>query len=124
MATIDFTVADVLAWARTKPADERYSYADPANCALCHFLRDTGRSSDPLVKPYCDGIDGGWRTRKSGDVSYSPYPSEIEPALELGRTFGGLVAILEGLAPQTEMTPINWLSIDAYLTDIEQVVLS
>lgn len=41
--TKDFTLADVLAWARTKPADERYSYCNADNCAVAQFGRETGR---------------------------------------------------------------------------------
>lgn len=117
----DFTIADVLAWARTKPADEHYSYTSPTNCALCHFLRDTGRSPEPRVRPFCGGEDGGWRTYGSGNYEYAPYPSELEPALISGRTFGGLVRELEKLCPEAPVTKADWLRIDAYLTDIEQV---
>jgi hypothetical protein len=39
----DFSVQDVLAWARTKPADGVYCYTDPGNCALAQFGRHTGR---------------------------------------------------------------------------------
>lgn len=45
----DFTLADVLAWARTKPAGEEYCYTDPFNCAMCRFLRETGRAQVPWV---------------------------------------------------------------------------
>lgn len=44
----DFTLADVLAWARTKPADEVYSYYDAGSCAATQFGRETGR--DYLVR--------------------------------------------------------------------------
>lgn len=29
-------------WVRTKPADERYDYCDPFNCALAQFGREVG----------------------------------------------------------------------------------
>lgn len=41
--SLDFTVADVLAWARTKPADEAYNYCDENNCAIAQFGKATKR---------------------------------------------------------------------------------
>jgi len=35
----DFTVAEFLAWARTKPADRVYNYWSTANCAASQFVR-------------------------------------------------------------------------------------
>lgn len=51
MAT-GFTIADVLAWARTKPADEEYEYCSNDNCAVAQFLKETGRSKEPSVDPF------------------------------------------------------------------------
>lgn len=45
----DFTVAEFLAWARTKPAVDEYRYGSTTNCALCQFLRETGRGVRPVV---------------------------------------------------------------------------
>src|SRR4249919_1111481 len=58
---VDFTLADVLAWARSKPADEAYDYGDFKNCAVCRFLRDSGRCDDPAVS------SNHWRDRKRRD---------------------------------------------------------
>jgi hypothetical protein len=49
----DFTLADVLVWARTKPADEAYDYCSSHRCALAQFGIATGRPH--LVGP--DGTD-------------------------------------------------------------------
>jgi hypothetical protein len=38
----DFTVADVLAFVRSKPADEAYVYTDLDNCALAQFVLQAG----------------------------------------------------------------------------------
>jgi hypothetical protein len=114
MATADFTIADVLAWARTKPADEAYNYGSNNNCALCQFLRETGRCERPSV--------GGtyWRNRDTGFADVREFPTGLETAL-LGATFGDLVKRLQALCPETPVTSSNWAAIDAYLTDIEQV---
>jgi hypothetical protein len=117
----DFTVADVLAWARTKPADEAYDYTRSDNCAICQFLRETGRAARPLVDMT------GWEdaTKPYQNVKY---PDEIAAAA-IGRgelrgdnravlwTFGALVKRLEALCPETPVTGSNWGAIDAYLTD-------
>lgn len=47
----DFTLADVLAWARTKPAGEEYNFCDASNCAVAKFGRETGR--DHLIGIVC-----------------------------------------------------------------------
>lgn len=126
MASTDFTIADVLAWARTKPADERYNYSDNTNCALCQFLRETGRAVSPTVVPYfgADDPEGGWRDTEDGDLRQ--YGAALDDAVRGssdGRrwTFGALVKRLEKLAPDTIVTPNQWTRLDAYLTDIETV---
>lgn len=64
MTSADFTIADVLVWARTKPPRKRYDYVGDCNglCALDYFLIETGRSAEPCVTPssWHDG-DGNWR---------------------------------------------------------------
>ena len=125
MASTDFTIADVLAWARTKPADEVYVYTDSTNCALCQFLRETGRVLKPCLGGNTTGLGAtlldrdNWR--KVGIV-----PAEICEVVNPGRgssdwVFGKLVARLEALCPDTPVTSENWAAIDAYLTDIEAV---
>lgn len=116
----DFSVADVLAWARTKPADGSYTYADASNCALCQFLRDTGRAGSPSVDPdsYGDLSATDWHVRK-------PLPAGANDAA-LGRdefgipgrlTFGALVARLEALSPDQVIPPSEWTRLDAYMID-------
>jgi hypothetical protein len=104
---MDFTIADVLAWARTKPADEEYSFECSATCALAQFGLATGR--EHLA---------GWQ----GTHIIFDWP-ELHGALNAGDnyTFGGLVARLEALCPDQIVTPSEWTKLDAYLTDIEQV---
>jgi hypothetical protein len=73
MASTDFTINDVLTWARTKPADEAYSYLDNSGCAVAQFLRETGRAAKPIVYS-----DPAW---KDGEDGYShPYPVEVDSA--------------------------------------------
>jgi hypothetical protein len=126
MATADFTIADVLAWARTKPADEGYCYTSSGHCALCQFLRETGRAEKPGVDPLT------WTdlAKHSGRVEF-PIPPALDDALAahgqfrdrtVNRwTFGALVERLGRLCPETIVTPSQWARLDAYLTDIEQV---
>lgn len=120
----DFTIADVLAWARTKPTDERYNYTDSGNCAVCQFVRETGRVAEPsLGGNHGDGaklIDASeWRF-----VGVVPAPI-CQAAIGDGPpewTFGALVTRLEALCPETVVTPSEWTRLDAYLIDIERVV--
>ena len=94
-----FTVAEFLDWVRTKPADERYPYDDPDNCALCIFLRETLRAEAPSVAPHIGSSPGFWN---DGSGERRPYPAEIEPALEdpISRdwTWGSLALRLKGLS--------------------------
>lgn len=132
MASADFTIAEFLAWVRTKPADERYEYPNRGGCALCQFLSGTGRAERPTVDMYSIDVEGGW---SDGSLPKQPYPRELEPALsgadfgdifgdEKSWTFGALVTRLEKLCPDTPVTPSNWQTIDAYLTDIEAVEIA
>jgi hypothetical protein len=105
----DFTVADVLAWARTKPADEEYNLIDAGNCALGQFFQETrGLTCAELYAndPYQEIED-----------------TALGKALCFSKTFGGLVQRLEKLCPETPVTQSEWSRLDAYLTDIEQVAL-
>ena len=120
MANPDFTISDVLAWARTKPADERYDYSDGSNCALCQFLDETGRAANPRVDMWQLSSAGQWYDADAPDAG-AQYPAIMEPALNGGCgfskageplddawTFGGLVERLEKLI---------WLSPETYLVD-------
>lgn len=120
----DFTIADVLAWARTKPADGYYPFEQASECALCIFLRDTGRADNPVVGPYvCEEFPASWNELGGPDHVFS---LELDDALSARRvcgarevrwTFGALVTRLEALCPETPVTASNWLSIDAYLVE-------
>lgn len=114
----DFTIADVLAWARTKPADKAYDYGSNGNCALCQFLRETGRCATPSV----GGRTWSDRSLWSGRASYPTFdiPDPIGTAL-IAETFGQLVSRLEKLAPERVVTPSEWTRLDAYMVDIESV---
>jgi hypothetical protein len=135
----DFSIAELLEWARTKPKDEAYRFCDYRNCALTQFGRATGRT-------YLVGI---------GDVTPFIGKGKAFNALVLSRTFGELVSELEvvvepsairrvwarlagktiGGAPVAresaslvtrleELLPApsdTWTKANAYLADIEQV---
>lgn len=47
----EFSVAEFLAWARTKPADQPYGVTVPDHCALGQFGQATGR---PCLAEYYD----------------------------------------------------------------------
>jgi hypothetical protein len=121
----DFTIADVLAWARTKPADETYDYVSNFHCALAQFLKATGRSVYPMVGPY-DWDDYADETMRPPLGTY-PLSDALNSAVSdegsfpKDCTFGGLVKRLEALCPETVTTPSEWTKLDAYLADIEQV---
>jgi hypothetical protein len=88
----DFTVADVLAWARTKPADEVYDYGNPGDCALCQFLKETGQTRQG------GSIGERYWTDLTGKVRY--IPTDLNAAADGGGaewTFGALVKRLEAL---------------------------
>ena len=124
MASTDFSVADVLAWARTKPADERYDYGDPSDCALCHFLIVTGRAVDPSVGPWIsERLTGYWQDC-AGDNAKHPYPRGLEPALSTSpHRYGALVKRLEAIVQETPVRPTPWLNPQTYLdADVGEVV--
>jgi hypothetical protein len=106
----DFTIADVLMWARTMPAGEGYCYSDIHGCALCQFFRHAGIKFEWV---------GGWtwRDEKGGRHDFPPH---LEEALVLGGTFGGLVSRLEAHVPAEPISD-TWTKADAYLTDIDAV---
>jgi hypothetical protein len=90
----DFTVADVLAWARTKPARRVYSYTGVEDCngfcALDYFLIETGRSAKPNVLPW------SW-TDSAGESRPLPVGAD-EAVATRPRTFGALAERLETIA--------------------------
>jgi hypothetical protein len=104
----DFTIADVLAWARTKPADERYDFTDCNGCAVARFGRETGRE-------YLIGLSANQMIAISADLEQAVNPgARFLHCMDL--TYGALVIRLEALCPVISDT---WAKADAYLTDIE-----
>ena len=101
MTSPDFSIPQFLAWARTKPADERYDYWDTRNCAMCQFLRDRG------LPVRAAGGDGGW---EDADEQWHEAPQRIPLAAE-PHTYGALVTRLEKLCPS------EWVSVEAYLPE-------
>lgn len=79
----DFTIADVLAWARTKPVGGEYDFCDAGYCAVAQFGRATGRR-------HLIDLD-------SADLkAYNP--DVANAAAEFPWTFGALVGRLERLS--------------------------
>ena len=95
----DFSVADVLAWARTKPADETYEFTSAGTCALGQYAREVAGAS---AWEACCGI------------YESRVPRELMRAANMGNaTFGKFVARLEAIVQETKPTP--WLNPQTYL---------
>jgi hypothetical protein len=99
--SVDFTIADVLAWARTKPADQSYSFYDASSCAVAQFGRATGREC--LV-----GMPGKTMAQK--------HPALLQAAIGLPWNFGAFAARLETLCPNAIVSD-TWTKADAYLTE-------
>jgi hypothetical protein len=108
MASADFTVAEFLAWARTKPADEEYRYWDIGNCAVAQFAKS--RSLD---------LNGPERRRL--ELLIAPFIFDTPRHNEQGtRKFGDLVLRLEISCPEPPISE-TWTKPNAYLADIETV---
>jgi hypothetical protein len=82
--TQDFTLADVLAWARTKPADEEYRYEDSHYCAVAQFGRATGRprligvGTSFEIDKFCPGLG---KAAVSGNLTFGAFTKRLESAL-------------------------------------------
>lgn len=95
----DFTFDDVLAWAKAKRADESYRYTSPWDCAICQFLKETGRCADPSISL------NRWRSRADPEWTPHYFDERVSEAanwatIENNRydetaSFGGFVAELE-----------------------------
>ena len=109
----DFSIAEFLAWCRTKPADEDYNYINSEECALAQFGRSTGRAE--LV-----GAGGTKLLSEWDELHEALNPIKTRPRV-WGHTYGELVERLEALCPADPVAPSDWARIDAYLTDIETV---
>ena len=109
----DFTIREVLDWARTKPAEQTYNFCDTDHCAVAQFGRETER-------PHLIGV---------GDLQ--PISRELWQAVihqgkrpqqsfsDAGWTFGALAQRLEALLPAEPVT--NWAIAETYLADIEHL---
>jgi hypothetical protein len=102
MASTDFTINDVLAWARTKPAGEEYDYCDAKNCAVAQFGKETGREHL---------ISLGYLGR------YPDLKRAVQDSAAIVQcwTFGALVTRLEALCPETPQS--EWTRLDAYMVE-------
>jgi hypothetical protein len=82
------TTRAFLEWARKKPADEKYSYDDPTNCAIAQYLKSCG-----FTKVYVGGSDYNCDGR-----GYAPLPPGwSDAAINNPYTFGALADRLEAL---------------------------
>jgi hypothetical protein len=114
MMAPDFTIQEVLAWARTKPADEAYDYGDSFTCALAKFGKATNR-------PHCIGCEGTQLLREMPvlKAALNPGADELRAGLPLYKTYGALVQRLEYQCPSAPVPASEWTAINAYLSDIE-----
>lgn len=100
----DFTIADVLAWARTKPADEAYDYTEAGHCAVAQFGLSTGR-------PHLAHLFS-WEL----DALAVGLLEAVNPGTRDSNTFGALVTRLEALCPDQVIPPSEWTWLDSYMT--------
>ena len=115
-AKTDFTLSQILAWARTKPAEEAYEYTANENCALCQFIRETGRADHPSVGAhYWNEWEGVTYGRL---IARHTFPDGLANTLQ-ARSFGELVSRLEKLVPPET----HWLCPETYLSaDVGEMV--
>lgn len=106
MTETDFSVADVLAWARTKPADERYDFTDSTQCAIAQFGAATNRPE------LCNLLSRQLQNAVGTDLFFAAVATGGNSS---EWTFGAFVKRLESLCPETPVTKSDWLAIDTYL---------
>jgi hypothetical protein len=102
MPNPDFTIEELLAFARSKPADERYDFCDAGFCAIAQFGRATNR-------PHLINL---------GDIGIYSEPVRLAvmaSGCSTDWTFGKLAVRLSVLLPAISDT---WTRPDAYLTDM------
>jgi hypothetical protein len=106
----DFTVADVLAWARTKPANEQYCYDDNGYCAIARFLKETGRAREPGVGSLT------WVDWAEPPHISHPLSRELNRAV-LARpwAFDALVSRLEAIIQEAPAEPSPWINPQTYI---------
>ncbi len=96
--SLSFTYA-VIQWAKSKPASEGYEYVDFQNCAICQFLRETGRCENPAVS------HNEWRDRDRVEYPalYHQFDKRVEKAaMGWPRTFGGFADRLAQTPPSNK----------------------
>lgn len=108
VAQTDFTIADVLAWARTKPADEEYNFIRSGVCALGQYAREVCGFS------LGDAACGYYSEFVSPDLLHAAAGSSDDEC-----TFGLFVARLEALCPSAPVKQPDWAKLGAYMADIE-----
>lgn len=96
----DFTIAEFLAFCRSKPADEEYCFVNARACAIAQFGEATGR-------PHLVGL-------LSGGIPFGL--CDIVNPLRGDHTFGALAERLEALVQETPAKPSQWLSPETYLS--------
>lgn len=78
-----------LAWAKTKPADEEYSYMDNCGCAYAQFLIATDRAKAP-------NVGGSEWSDEEGDGRGIPIPRALVNSLvRFPDAFGALASRVE-----------------------------
>ena len=81
---------ELLAWAKTKPADETYTYTSPSDCALAQFIKETKKPHYVIVSPYDWTEYYSDRQRVTHQI-----PTNLQDRLIFGCcTFGALVTRL------------------------------
>lgn len=88
--TKGFTLAELLVWARSKPADETYDYVNANNCAVAQFGRESGHpellnlSPEELERKHVclDRIArGNYCTHRSLRWTFGAFVARLEEAL-------------------------------------------
>jgi hypothetical protein len=101
-----FTIADVLAWARTKPANEEYDFIHAGVCALGQYARSRGISKD-------DAACELYRCKFAPEVFYLLRCAANGTYRDGGCTFGGFVKRLEKILPASPVSD-TWTKAAAY----------
>jgi len=83
MKSFDQQVAD---WARTKPADEAYTYTNSCGCALHNFLTETGYPVRHVYAWHWEDLSGNVHWFDGGKM-WGPLASAL---IDEPRTFGAL----------------------------------
>jgi hypothetical protein len=104
----DFTIADVLAWARTKPAGKRYDFRDVDRCAAAQFGIETNR-------PELVGVPSTKLARICSGLELAAVGNGSPESW----TFGAFAGRLEKLCPETAVT--DWSRLSSYMVDIDGV---